>query len=87
MIDSIVNAKGIFFVIFLYNFVHFPSVKLYEAALDNNHERIRETAKIKEGEERTKHHFSKAAQQYVCKLVVVMMGLISELVKHNSDHG
>lgn len=75
MIDSIVNAKGIFFVIFLYNFVHFPSVKLYEAA------------KIKEGDERTKHHFSKAAQQYVCKLVVVMMGLISELVKHNSDHG
>ena len=40
---------------------------------------IRETAKIKEGEERIKHHFSKAAQQYVCKLVVVMMGKISEL--------
>lgn len=40
---------------------------------------IRETAKIKEGEERIQHHFSKAAQQYVCKLVVVMMGKISEL--------
>lgn len=86
MTDSTVNAKCIFFQVFVYSFVHFPSDKLCVAALDNNHEMIRETAKIKEGEERMKHHFTKAAQQYVCKLVVVMMGLISELVKHNSDH-
>lgn len=39
--------------------------RLRVAALDHNHNVIRETAKTKQGEEQMKHQFSKASQQYV----------------------